>query len=439
MSIERKNTESGAEDERTNQEALKDGLTDRIKNGLDIPSDYLSLASEETIQELKQNQEAIKDGLTYRIKNGRGISGYLPLASEETLSIFENETELRTMTEGAVRSFFNNTEELEQEIIETTAGRSKKELEKILFDKTLLPVGIKIHTKENPIIGLFMEKTGGFVAHKSETCFVANPVANTSILELCLEALDKKMKLENLAFDKDTYFQTCVPERLNNEMCGIATIAFLLARKKTLQYTKELITHNQDTIGVTIYDAGKVVIGEHFVPTKDDHKENPQFNGRTDMLLCGNLEDIKIVQLLLSLLVHANYQEQELKHRELGQNFINEFKAVLAKHNNADWLNNQFVDLKTQDVDGLSVILLAITNHRNETNEYVKNYNQGVQYLETEKDSIDDVYRDLKEIKKNIDNNLSFEIKALIEKYRQLVYPDGKYIDEREYAPGLRK
>ena len=419
---------------RNYQEVLKEGLSRRISNGLDIQA-YILLASEETINVLKQNQEAIKEGLSRRISKGWDIQAYVLLASEEVLKeLFENKESLKHLTEKAVQSFFKSGFNLEKDISELVSNKRKEELERILFDKTLLPIGIKIHTKENSSVSSFLKRTGGFAAHGHETCFVANPVANASVLELCLEVLNKRMEKDGLAFDKDTYFQTCIPEKLNNEMCGIATIAFLFSRKKTLQYNENLIRHNQNTIGVTIYDAGSVVIGQHFVPTKGEYKGSPAFNGRTDMLLCGELEDIKTAQLILSLLVHASYQKQELKHRELGQNFINEFKAILAKRNHSDWMKNKFVDLAGGDVKGLGEVLLAITKRRNEMNEYVNNYNRGVKYLKTEDNWDDNIYRDLAKLKENIDNSIVFEIKALVEKYRELVYPEGKYIDERAYG-----
>jgi len=65
------------------------------------------------------------------------------------------------------------------------------------------------------------------------------------------------------------------------------------------------------------------------------------------------------------------------------------------------------------------------------TNKKIKNYNIGVDYLISEDEFNYDVYGNLKTIQKELKESLTLSVKALIEKYRHLVYPDDSYVDER--------
>ncbi len=417
------------------QQDLKEILPERIANGWSIDG-YAKFATEKTIIELKNNesfQQDLKEILPERIADGWSIDGYAKFTSDEIISHLFEKQELRIIAEKAIEAFFDNSQGLQSEIQEVLSTKSNEEIEKALFDKTMLPVGIKIHTNNESNLSDMLAKTKLFIAHGYNTTFVANPVANTTVLEMCLEVLEKKRVKENMLMEKESYFQTCCPERLENKECGIATIAFLLGRKNTLQYTEDLIKHNQNTNGITIYDAGNVVIGNHFVPQKGEQTENPRFNGRTDILLCSNIEDIKTANLILTLLIHATYQEKELKHKELGQSFIQEFKDILQKHKHKEWLDNKFVDIKDYDnISGLSNVLMSITKHRNEINEQTRKYNAGVNYLQTNEKWEESILDDLKKMKEELDSSMLYKIKSLLNKYQSLLYPNGEYVDERK-------
>ncbi len=352
-------------------------------------------------------------------------------------SVFESKERIKQYAEQAIRNFFKETNELDREIKEVIKEASKEKLERALFDKTLLPIGLKAHTGQNSSLSHFLKKTGGFVAHGQDTCFVANPVANAEMIELCLAVLEKKKKSSGINTDPESYYQACIPQRLDNEGCGIATLAFMLSRTKTLQYTPAFLDHNQGINGVTIYDAGQVVVGKHFVPGADGKSLTPHFAGRTDMLLCGSIEDIKNAQMILSLLVHATYQREELKHQKIGQQFTQEFKDLLQKHGYSDWLENKFVDIQdSEKSEGLGSVMIKITEHRNHVNERTKHYNSGVLYVRDEQniDLKNQATSDLRSIyEKEIQGSLQYEVKALLEKYRNLLYPKGSYVDERDY------
>lgn len=540
------------------------GRDDRIRG--DGILQYLRLADDDTIAFLRSDQELcnkiLQRQILMSIIQGHSFEEYLqayllfiPLSPENIQHILEEEEFVKKALIGAVGNFFVPTafastlhrfgrereHPLSSEIQTVVEELSPQERLRALYDRTLLPIGLKIHTESNPLLDEVLEKTGGFIASGKKECYVANPVANAYIVELALKALQKKLvqpreaelislkrglvsqlnelerqnpvdnkenkkeeariksikeeiekievELKNTRsgeynpFPPKTYFQVCVPYRLDNEACGIATIAFLLARKNILKYTPELIKHNQNTIGVTIYDAGGNVVGKHFVPTEDGNGAIPYFDGRTDMLLCGGIEDIKTAHLILSLLVHARYENIPLAHQKLGELFIEEVYELLYNENVLDWLDNTFVNLKDrEEIDRLGKVLIAIYNLRlerevnpkmkeyikyiKEYNKKVENYNAGMSLYEREKSDpryqnnqkyfedflkrLEESRNSLEELRNKVDQlheglnqflyqSLPFSMKKLIQKYFSLVYPEGKYISELEVLKGRIK
>jgi len=414
---------------------------------------------------------------------------------------------LKEVLKHSIESFFSDASQLNQEIKEQIEKLTNEEIQEIVFGKTILPIGIKIHTVNNPLLAESLRKTGGFIAHGQETAFIANPVSNTKIVQIAINALKNKLQKQGYnpnLLEKDSYFQVCVPYRLSNESCGIATIGYLLARNNIFQYNEDLIKSNRNTIGLTIYDAGGILIQDFFVPTKD-RGAKLEFRGRTDMLLCKSQEDIELAHFLLSFLVHAEYQETPLYFQDLAKEFISEFKQILQKHQKEHWLSNKFVEIsegEKQAIKSLGSVLIEITNLRNELDEKIENnnetywiyetirnvfalfdeslkdskpenffnllnqlkektkdnkelndkinqlmqgfkslnqfhqqnneylYNLTRKSLENLQQKIENILRQkLYEFKEQIQNNLYYDIKDLIEKYKSLVYPYGKFID----------
>ena len=542
------------------QKALEQGIINRILRRQDIPQEYISLASEETLNKIKTNpeyqqkiaqvivdfiligldiwqqyvsflsyisflseetlnkiktnpeyQQKIEQGIINRILKGLDISKYLIFVSKDKNQIIkelkENTELLKKVLKYSIESFFSDASQLNKEINEQIEKLTNEEIQEAVFGKTILPIGIKIHTINNPLLAESLRKTGGFIAHGQETAFIANPVSNTKIVQIAINALKNKLQKQGYdpnLLEKDSYFQVCVPYRLSNESCGIATIGYLLAKNNILQYNEKLIKSNQNTIGLTIYDAGGALINDFFVPT-EDKETRPRFDGRTDMLLCKSQEDIELAHFLLSFLVHAEYQDNPLYFKDLAKEFISEFKQILQKHKKEHWLSNKFVAIskgETQSIKSLGSVLMEITDLRNELNEKIKNndetywiyetirnvfalfdeslkdrkpenflnqlnqlkektkdnkelndkinklmqgfkslnqfhqqnneylYNLTRKSLENLQQEIENILRQrLYQFKEQIQNNLYYEIKDLIEKYKSLVYPGGKLID----------
>ena len=502
----------------TLQKALEQGIINCISRRQDILQEYIFLASEETLNKIKTNpeyQQKIEQEIINRILKDLDISKYLIFVSKDKNQIIkelkENTELLKEILKHSIESFFSNASQLNQEINEQIEKLTNEEMQEAVFGKTILPIGIKIHTINNPLLAESLRKTGGFIAHGQETAFIANPVSNTKIVQIAISALKNKLQKQGYnpnLLERDSYFQVCVPHRLSNESCGIATIGYLLAKNNIFQYNEKLIKSNQNTIGLTIYDAGGASINDFFVPT-EDKETRPRFDGRTDMLLCKSQEDIELAHFLLSFLVHAEYQNTPLYFKDLAKEFISEFKQILQKHKKEHWLSNKFVEIskeETQSIKSLGSVLMEITNFRNELNKKIKNndetywiyetirnvfalfdeslkdrkpenfLNQLNQLKEKTKDnkelnekinklmqgfellnqfyqqnneslynltrkSLEDLQQEIEnilkqklyEFKGQIQNNLYYDVKNLIEKYKSLVYKDGKFIDMSKF------
>ena len=441
----------------TVQAALQEAFVGYVTNNQRIPVEYLDKATDKTLEAaltaaffeiLRKGSDLSQTYINHFFKEGRlqqyaenvlrkaaQEGRHLPtkkhpeLISNGVLATFENESVIREAAYHLTSSFFASPKEMESEIRELLSQKDSDWLRRLVFDRTLLSAGIKIHTAKQEL-GSTLKKTGGFVAHGRDTCFVSNPVPNTFVLEIALEALKKKIP----GLYEEAFFQTCVPNRLNNECCGIATIGFLLTKTNNVKYDPSILRHNQRTTGLTIYDARGRLEEKFYVPKAIDDDKKVTFDGRTDIVLCTTLEDIKKAHMLLSLLVHASYEPQELRFRALGKKFVSEFKAMLERRGHADWLQHNFINA---NVDDVGKILLEIGEHREEVSKVITQYNAGVGLYSEEPESEDaeGIRKQLESMKKAIDSSFWFEVRTLIERYENLLYPDGMYIHEltRDY------
>jgi len=429
------------------QNVLKKGILRLIAMQKSDFVKYLPYLSKNNLEEIKErNKDSIKKIIENKLALGLDILPYLPLIKKETIDLIKNnkEKEKRLLFQLILSFFKDNLKDnpfgIKTEISREIDKLSKEEIDEMLFSRNLLPLGIKIHTEQNEILESSFEKTKGFKAHSMPETYVSNPIPNTKILELIFKVLYNKLQENTMykKFKENAYFQVCVPERLPNEACGIATIAFLLTRKNILQYNNEIVTTNAGTLGVTIYDGGGSLVENYFVPRKNLTLPTPKFNGRTDILLCKEINDIKNAHFILSLLVHANYKNQELEFKEIGEKFIAEFKEILEKHGKINWLKNTFVKtypFEKLETEKLGEFLIEITNYRNNINEKIKNYNKGIElyYLEKDKEIQREIILGLQKIKKEIDESLYMEINSLVRKYYNLVYKKDKLINILQY------
>lgn len=346
------------------QDIVKQAVLKRLKEGKNLYFYLNYLLSEENLKEIKEKrefQDLIKKGFFKRLEKGFSLNDYFDLLNEENKKEIEekleDEEKLKEYVKKAILNFFTaelkEKEKGELDIIlnDLIKDRSKIFLRKCLLDRTYLPLGLKFYLKEKD------EKFKKYFEYRSfkpdanfKSCYVTEVVANPQLFSLCFLVLEKIFQLNQRNFKKNIFFQACFPERLKNEECGILTIAFLLTREKVLKFTQEFFEKNKEDISLTIYDAGMFLNGEHVFFTKDKKPFNPFFEGRTDVLYCSNLKDIENVLTVSTLLMHARYSLKDLLHKDLGLNFIKEFKLILEKYNKLDWLDNKFIQLQKRDV-----------------------------------------------------------------------------------------
>ena len=439
----------------TIQSALKQSFIGYVKNEVPIPKEYLDLATDETVRAVIEQvfveslaegkdlhkkyidllltegniEPLLQQGLVKVVQEGRNPTGsQLDLVSEKTLLIFENEPVLREAACKLTGSFFNDPKEMEAEVKELLEEKDIEWIRRLVFDRTLLSIGAKIHTRRSEI-GSALKRTGGFVAHGKDTCFVSNPVPNKFVLEIAIEALRRKLKG---TLDQEAFFQACVPHRLPNEYCAIATITFLLTKANNVKYDKDVLRHNQQTAGLTIYDAGGNLDDKFYVPKVQRNDERKvSFKGRTDIVLCTNIEDLEKAHFILSLLVHASYEPVELKFKALGKKFVEEFKVILERFAHSEWLQHNFINANLDDV---GKILIDIAQQREDVSKIINQYNAGVGLYASESgsdegDEAEQIRQHLVSMKKRIDESFWFQIRSLVTRYENLIYPDGMYID----------
>jgi hypothetical protein len=450
--------------DKTLQDALKEAIKKSCLEKIIITKNYFGFLEEETIEEIKKELSLeIEEFLIFLLGKGYAIPPFYFNFINNLDKLEKEPTLQKKILVSNIKSFFKKDAPISDKEIESEIDKIKgEEIKEIAFGRTILPIGIKVHTNKNSILDKFLEGTV-FRAHKKDVTYVAGVAPNVEVVKLALNILNSKIKkyneglldkegreslqpkllksteiyneekLEDLY--KDSYFQVCVPERLPNEACGIATIAFLFLKKNIPQYDEHIIETNANAIGITIYDGGVVYNEPFFVAQKDNKADIPTFNGRTDMLFCKNNEEIEKAHFLLSLLVNAYYTNEDLLFKEIGHNFVEDFKKLLAKHNKLHWLNRQFVEITEEKKKPLADLLIEITNLRNEINDEIINYNKGVQYYEEEKDPLvkEKVLSDIKELKAKIDSSILTEIRSLVERYYNLVYKNKKHLNLLDY------
>jgi len=426
----------GPEEETNNRysdeikEALKIGASLSLKKGLPIPGHVLERVA---LEELKDSitTEAAKEGVFLCKKNNYDIPPeYAKLSDKTTISEVKKQWEtpekLRETAKKSIESFFNTPGPAHNEIAQVIESKSLEELEKI-FKRPLLPSGVKIHLDKQSPFSKFLERsklleqTKGFVAQTNpgetkRTCFIANPVANIFILEMCWEVLDKVKQREGITDDDSNItYQACVPHRLPDKECGIANIAYLLSKKEGLNFDPSYFDHSPSMYGMTIPSAGNVVSMRHNVATKEGFF-NPFFANRTDIVLCFNLDDIKKAHFILSLLASATYKEADLRYKQLGLKFINDMTALVEQDTSgcANLLSSgiRYIEPKTQkEKDALHDALIKITNARKKATELSSRGNKKPPLVK---------------------DTLTMQVRELVKEYYSAVYADPKMPDLRD-------
>ncbi len=411
----------------TLQRALRKGLVYRIREGYNIEQ-YLPFASEETLQ------GALLEGLGHLIQWGYSIpEEYLHLITEETrralLKVYiitahsippefhtyitkeefvafkdsiTNPETLQSLIVEAVGLFFANLHAMRAYVEDIIKQRGQSEegqrfLREALLDRSVLPVGLKIHLPKQHGMAL-QEILGETPFRILDEVVVANPLANPRLTALALEALDAYLQHQHKTsleqFRKEgAFFQACLPQRLTQEEDqAIATIAFLFAKTYSFALTEKgelvgkLTTSHTDGIGLLLHDAGNVQ-GGYGVPVKDGSLMRADLTGRTDYFPCDTKEDIEAANLIQTLLVHA--QDPQLRYHEIGKRFKEQVRTLLDQHGYSGWLSATYMYAQGEGADRLHAVITAITDIRHDDAEVIKAYNRKVEDIKQRIAAID--------------------------------------------------
>ena len=258
-----------------------------------------------------------------------------------------------------------------------------------------LSVGLKIHCLDDA--GQFttlVEGLGG--AHKildvnsykhshASLCLVLPPVGSARSAILLLECIEHFIG-STLFSNPKIQIQVCSPGRLDARRSALLAIGFYLGSDTLRRYTLgELATsfakHQYYPRGrrLVLYDAEGDFNRNFDWWRKDSSRHRfiePQLpfeNGRTDLLTgSGSRLDIQNINLLATLLVHAQYQGY---WSQLGMQFEEEMEALLERHVlkglvDAPWVRTD--DPESGDDDGFFAALQELVAYAFEESVRIK-------------------------------------------------------------------
>lgn len=248
----------------------------------------------------------------------------------------------------------------------------------------LLSVGLKIHLTElSPGFALLVKTLGGtrileqniYRQIDAAYCFVLPPVGNAETAILLLECIEEYTETSIFGNPK-AQLQICSPGRLENRHAALLGIAFYLGSDTLRKYRIEdlqttVSMHNWYARGrrVVLYDAGGIydsafkwwetaAFSRLAIPFVRARMPNPLGlavrhrlpfgKQRTDILGgAASPKDLRNVNLIATLLVHAAYPQHAGYWHELGRSFVYEMEGILMRHQLGGLLKCEWV-LKDQ-------------------------------------------------------------------------------------------
>lgn len=205
----------------------------------------------------------------------------------------------------------------------------------------LLSVGLKIHCVGKKPAGSDFLTRGHFVAHNAGTCFNLPPVANAEGMIALLELLGARAGVSYLD-NPDYQLQVCTPQRLVNRYAAILGILFYLGSDRLRMYGPNAFTTTYQTDRLVIYDANVLhSVFPYYAADGSPLLLSQECFGRTDVLTAQSARDIRNINLVATLLVHA---QQGGFFQKVGMRFRTDVESLLAVHSlsgllDADWIN----------------------------------------------------------------------------------------------------
>jgi hypothetical protein len=298
-----------------------------------------------------------------------------------------------------------------------------------------LSVGLKIHCLDDGSqFSTLVEGLGGaqkildvnYYKHcHASLCLVLPPVGSARSAILLLECIEHFIG-SALFSNPEIQIQVCSPGRLGARRSALLAIGFYLGSDTLRRYTLgDLATsfaenhHYPRGRRLVLYDA-EGDFDRNFDWWKESGKHRlvePQLpfeNGRSDLLTgSGSRLDIENINLLATLLVHAQYQGY---WNQLGMQFQEEMEALLERHVlkglvDAPWVRTD--DPESEDDDGFFAALQELVAYAFE--ESVRIRKKG---------------RLLHEIPVRSSHGILQEVQSLLQKYRSEVVRQSRLLDQ---------
>ncbi len=238
----------------------------------------------------------------------------------------------------------------------------------------LLSVGLKLHCLgDEHLFAPLIEALGGemraldqnlFKSSRAKFCLVLPPLGSAQGAVLLLECLEHYTgcKMFN---NPNIQLQVCSPGRLNRRNAALHAIGFYLSSDTLRQYalddfaTTVSTDHYHRGKRIVIYDAGCY---SDFDPdfawwSRKNGKLKirsclPFLNARTDVLVGpGSRLDIHNINLLATLLVHAQSSDKDGYWSSLGLEFIRDSVALLDGHLLSGLLEAPWLGIPDTDVN----------------------------------------------------------------------------------------
>ncbi len=218
-----------------------------------------------------------------------------------------------------VHSFLEKSDDWTSEIRRVTDGR--------------LPVGLKLHGASGEAI-LRHFSDSAFRLESAGKTTIMPPVGNAAVLKDVFLLIEKRCGV--IALDSDVQIQVCSAGELDQRNAALLGICFYLGSDRIRRYRREdFTTTHVSTCGrLVVYGAGGLDRGFDWWDKDDEgrlviRKLPGKIINRTDVLTCKSVRDIENVNLVATLLMHAQcagYWEA------LGKSFIKEVEGLLEQH-----------------------------------------------------------------------------------------------------------
>ncbi len=301
-----------------------------------------------------------------------------------------------------------------------------------------LSVGLKIHCLgEGSQFSTLVEGLGGaqkildvnYYKHShASLCLVLPPVGSARSAILLLECIEHFIG-SALFSNPEIQIQVCSPGRLDARRSALLAIGFYLGSDTLRRYTLgDLATsfaeHQYYPRGrrLVLYDA-EGDFDRNFDWWKESGKHRlvepqlPFANGRSDLLTgSGSRLDIQNINLLATLLVHAQYKGY---WNQLGMQFQEEMEALLERHIlsglvDAPWVRTD--DPESDDDDRFFAALQELVAYAFEESVRIKKKGR--------------LFHGWHEIPSRSSRGILQEVQALLQKYRSELVRQSRLLDQ---------